>query len=120
MAKHEVNHHGSKMVVHNHMKKGGGLESPQEGDLEPDLKPMPYNAPGSHVEKEAEEKHKGGKVKRARGGHVEGHHGGKRMDRPGRKRGGSVGSDMHPLSSAAKVKNASGHNADTGDAADEQ
>lgn len=63
------------------------------------------------VEKEAEEKKHGGKVKRKHGGHVDGkkpHH---RMDRKrggkvsthhveGRKSGGRVGSDKSPLSSA--------------------
>jgi hypothetical protein len=75
------------------------------------------------VFKEAEEKHgapvkkHGGKVKRASGGGVEG---GKtvglmtggavrpRLDRPGRKRGGGVGADMSPLSTAHKGST-SGH-----------
>jgi hypothetical protein len=61
------------------------------------------------VFKEAEDKKKGGKVKRATGGGVAA---GKviglmtgggvkpRMDRPGRKSGGRVGADKAPLSSA--------------------
>ncbi len=60
------------------------------------------------VFKEAEERKKGGKVKRATGGKVEGKviglmTGGAvrpRMDRPGRKSGGRVGADKAPLSSA--------------------
>lgn len=67
-------------------------------------KVMPYNAQGSNEEKEAEEKNKGGAVKRARGGMVAEMEGAKsrhRLDKRGRARGGSVGADMHPLSSAA-------------------
>lgn len=60
------------------------------------------------VEKEAEEKKRGGKVKRAKGGHVEGHkpkhHLGKKV--PGRKRGGRVGADTAPLSSANRTTGA--------------
>ena len=71
-----------------------------------------------NVLKEAQEKKKGGKVKRATGGKVEGvaaagaKPAGKtiglmtggavrpRLDRPGRKSGGRVGADKSPLSSA--------------------
>lgn len=67
-----------------------------------------YAGEGSNVLKEAEERKRGGKVmhgegdeprmradkaKRARGGSV-----------PGRARGGGVGSDKMPLSSAARIK----------------
>ena len=78
-----------------------------------------YDAVGSKTEKEAEaddyggHKH-GGKIKRKNGGkvhhghmpmHVDGkapkHH---RMDRaPGRKSGGGVGADMHPMTAAANL-----------------
>jgi len=59
-----------------------------------------------HVEEEAEEKKKGGRAKhRKHGGHVDGHKGHHRMDhhRPGRKRGGRVGADTSPLSSAHNI-----------------
>lgn len=53
---------------------------------------------------EAEDKKKGGKVKRASGGKVIGLMTGggvkPRMDRPGRKRGGGVGANTSPLSTA--------------------
>jgi len=53
---------------------------------------------------EAEDKKKGGKVKRATGGKVIGLMTGggvkPRMDRPGRKRGGGVGANTSPLSTA--------------------
>lgn len=71
------------------------------------VKETVYAGEGSNVLKEAEERKKGGRVhhmkgegempkhradKRARGGSV-----------PGRKRGGGVGADRMPLSSAAKI-----------------
>lgn len=87
------------------------------------MKPRPYNAQGSETEKEAEgeedknEKKRGGRAKRAHGGHVVGDMKKKRLDRPGRKRGGKIGADTAPLTSAAKIRNASEHDAtDTGNA----
>lgn len=95
-----------------HKKEAGGVVDKDEAPGEV------YAGKGSNVEKEAEEKAHGGKVhKRMKsGGHVEGHVGKRRLDRPGRKRGGGVGSDMHPLSSAARVTSADGHHADEGNA----
>jgi hypothetical protein len=87
------------------------------GKIEPAVHPKPYNAQGSEVEKEADEKKHGGKVKK----HVDGeHHKAKkhRLDRPGRKRGGRAGADMSPLSTASKITNARDHDADTGNAED--
>ena len=96
-----------------------------------EMKPEAYTAKGSHVEGEAEKgeegekMHKGGRKKRAEGGrmhheeHVEGHHGKKRYDRPGRKRGGAIGSNSHPLSSAAKVEKAEDHDATDGNSEDD-
>ena len=88
-----------------------------------------YAGAGSPTMKEAEEKHRGGKVhaegegekgkhradKRARGGHVSGHpkhhaDGGKahhahmHSKTPGRKRGGGIGANLTPLSTAARIK----------------
>ena len=69
-----------------------------------------YAGEGSNVLKEAEERKRGGKVERMKG---EGEKAKERHDRPkrarggavpGRKRGGGVGSDKTPLSSAAKIK----------------
>ena len=63
----------------------------------------------------------GGRKKRKAGGrmehehHVDGHHGRKRLDRPGRKRGGAVGADTHPLTTASKITNAEDHKANDGD-----
>ncbi len=94
------------------------IERKAGGKVEPEVSPKPYNAQGSNVEKEADEKKHGGKVKRASGGKAEamgeGGMGKARLDRPGRKRGGRAGADMMPLSTASKVKNAVGHNAEEG------
>jgi hypothetical protein len=85
------------------------------------------------VFKEAADKHgtlkkHGGKVKhRATGGKVAGGEGGKvlglmtggavrpRLDRPGRKRGGGVGADTSPLSSAHKGAHGGGSTPRSGD-----
>lgn len=116
MKGHEMKHH---------MKKAhGGKADGDEAYNGPE--PKPYNAQGSHVEHEAEEKGHGGHVKKkhkfAHGGHVDGEHGKKRLDRAhgGRTmkkaRGGGAGSDMNPLTSASKVHDATGHSATEGDA----
>ncbi len=62
-------------------------------------------------EKEGGEMKKGGRVKkRADGGKVEGKKPKMRLDRPKRKDGGRVGSDLSPMSSAAKsFKETAGH-----------
>lgn len=86
------------------------------GKVEPMVKPKPYNAQGSEVEKEADEKKDGGRMKRAKGGHVEGKKAMMRLDRPGRKRGGRVGADMSPLTTASKITDAKEHHAGLGDA----
>ena len=84
MKGHKAHHHG-------HKAKGGRIDMKVSGN--PD------------VFEEAEEKKKGGKVKakhvKMEGGHVK-----HRMDRPGRKRGGRVGADKAPLSSAHTTSSA--------------
>ena len=76
-----------------------------------------YAGKGSNVEKEAEEKKSGGAVGRKHGGKVEGTKPRHSMHKHrGRARGGSVGADKHPLSSANKGTDAVGHKADAGDA----
>lgn len=78
-------------------------------------KPMINEGRESEEEEKMEEGHKkGGRAHRKHGGKAEmrgeGHkpknH---RLDRPGRKKGGSVGADQHPLSSAANTKDAEAH-----------
>lgn len=81
-----------------------------------------YDAQGSNVEKEVEERKRGGKVdcppERKHGGKVKEEHRveGKlakmHMGRPGRKAGGRVGSDKSPLSSAHSVSSVVGHSTD--------
>jgi hypothetical protein len=104
---HKQHHHSQK----HHRKEGGKVE--------PALHPKPYNAQGSHVEKEAEDKEEGGEMNK--GGrakkHVHGeHHKAKkhRLDRPGRKRGGRAGAEMNPLSGASKIHDARDHKATEG------
>ena len=107
-----------------HKAKGGSVKE--------SAKPVWEAGGETDAAKEAEEKKHGGKVRvhgegkeaksrhdrparRARGGkvdHKEPHHAVKShsmhhehgMHIPGRKRGGGVGADMHPLTTASKVK----------------
>ena len=97
---------GHKKLEHHKRAKGGKVEA--------------YDAKGSHVEEEADEKKDGGKCmpKRKHGGkvkeehRVEGKMSKMRLDRPGRKRGGRVGSDTSPLSSAHNVSSVVDHHTD--------
>jgi hypothetical protein len=81
------------------------------------VKEHEYNAVGSPAMEEAKERKKGGKVERKHGGMVEGegerpkaHYG-----RKGRARGGRIGADKMPLSSAAKVEHVTkGENPEVG------
>lgn len=79
-----------------------------------------YAGADSHVADEAEEKKKGGRVKKAAGGAITtgkdlgSISGGKsrlNLGRPGRKVGGRVGATTAPLSSAAGSTNAPGRTA---------
>jgi hypothetical protein len=93
MAKgHHSHHHGK------HRASGGRAHEVVSGN--PDVL---KEAKGEEPYDKGDERKHGGKVKRAKGGHVM-HMDGKkskhRMDRPGRKRGGAVGADRSPLSSA--------------------
>ena len=128
MAKHHAKHHahGGKAHHGKHHKKHGGREM---GHSEQE---HPMVAAGNpNVIKEAEEHKHGGKVHHGkhhrRGGHVKKHRaaGGPvtknvgtfmtgggvrpRLDRPGRKSGGRVGSDTSPLTSAHHSRAAESH-----------
>ena len=92
-------------------KKAAGGPTDMDGNAESKgmVKSKPYNAVGSNVVKEADDKDEGGEMKkggrvkkRADGGKVHGDKPKMRLDRPKRKDGGRVGSDMSPMSSAAK------------------
>ena len=94
-----------------HKKSGGSVGTDMDGNEESkgSAKTQKYT-PENNVEKESEERKKGGRVeKRARGGMVEGEKPKHRLDRPKRKSGGRVGSDKSPLSSAHVVSGAVGH-----------
>lgn len=61
-----------------------------------------YAGAGSNVVREADERKRGGRVKKEMG-KPEGKMAKMRLDRPGRKSGGRVGADKSPLSSAART-----------------
>lgn len=79
-------------------------------------KVVAYSGGDSNVMKEAHERKRGGSVmgegdegkgradKRARGGAVPKRASGGAVSTPGRKRGGGIGADKKPLSSAANIK----------------
>jgi hypothetical protein len=87
--KHHVSHHGTEHAEHHHHADGGAVALADGGAV--GLK-------------------RGGRAKKHVDG--EGHKGHRRMDRPGRKRGGGVGSDMTPLTTAARTREAGAHKAD--------
>ena len=91
-----------------HKKAGGSIGNDMDGESESkgSKKVKAYDGGDSDVEKEADEKKHGGRVKKADGGKVEGDKPKMRMDRAKRKSGGRVGgmgSDKSPFSSAHKV-----------------
>jgi hypothetical protein len=111
MKGHKGNHHRAS---------GGDVERDEESDYKESdgsKKAKGYDAQGSNVEKEADERKSGGACmpKRKHGGRVKEQHRveGKmakmNLSRPGRKSGGRVGSDKSPLSSAAIVAQPKGH-----------
>ena len=98
-------HHGEKVkgVHHYHPRaeharggkaaEGFGKESPADGDKYHDESPLEtYEGQKSHVQKEAKERKRGGKVDGMKAKH--------RADRKPRKSGGRTGSNFNPLSSA--------------------
>lgn len=119
MAEHHHEHHSEGHKAHHHKRARGGKvgNEPLKGVKEYADEEAPekvYAGKGSNVEKEAEEKKHGGRAKRHEGGKVEGKHAHMHLGRPGRKKGGRVGSDKSPLSSAAHVTEAGAHDADSG------
>jgi hypothetical protein len=87
-----------------HRAEGGEAGAPGQYGKAPEHL---WNAHGSNTVREAEQRKRGGKVEHHKKEHheVEGHAGKKRHDRPGRgrKRGGGVGANLTPLSTAANV-----------------
>lgn len=111
---HDIHAHVKKHSMKHHRKahKRGGKVS--EGQEVHDETPHEvYAGAGSNVVKEASRKKRGGSVHK----HVEahGHHAKHRLDRPARKHGGKVGSDMSPFSSAHNVKTPAGRDVEPGE-----
>lgn len=110
---HDKGHYGGKPPMHPHhghpmhhkRARGGGI-----GDT-PDEKPEVYEGGASGTAREADRKKRGGAAMKKGPMHVDGHasrH--QRLDRRGRKRGGSVGADSHPMTEAANLTRAEGQN----------
>jgi len=94
--------------------KGKVVESPAKGEIAKDEAPRSiYAGAGSEVVKSAMKKKRGGSVKKAKHVAAHGEMAKHRLDRPARKAGGRVGSDMKPLSSAANVKTPAGRDVDS-------
>ena len=98
---------------------GGAADSEWDKESKGSKEVKAYDAQGSHVEEEAEDKREGGEMKkggrvkkRAGGGCVEGEKPKARLDRMKRKSGGRVGSDLSPLSSSHKAEKVRDHMTD--------
>jgi hypothetical protein len=85
-----------------HHKAGGGRIG-MKASGNPDVF---KEAEGKESYDEGDERKRGGKVKMKKEMHAEGKKAHHRMDRPKRARGGSVGADRHPFSSAKPVHKA--------------
>ena len=83
-------------------RAGGGVVEKEEAPREV------YAGAGSNVVKEAEERKRGGRVKKEVGKIEKSKMSKMRLDRPGRKMGGRVGAEKSPLSSAAKTSGPDG------------
>lgn len=84
-----------------------------ENDAAEDVKDAPPDRSSpNNIQKEAEEKKRGGRAKRAHGGKsemkVEGHKGAMHAGRKPRKSGGRTGSDSRPLTSSHSGTNPKG------------
>jgi hypothetical protein len=113
MKHHPMGPHATKRL-RGHYKKGGVVH---EGDIAHDETPDEvYAGARSHVVREASAKKRGGSVHHGKHHmkHVEmhGEHAKHRLDRPARKAGGRVGSEMNPLSAASRVKTPAGRDVD--------
>lgn len=94
------------MAHRKHKAEGGKLDA---GVKAHDEAPSEvYAGAGSNVVKEAKEKKRGGRAMK-HVGHVAGHKGKARADRPARKAGGRVGCEKSPFSSAHHGTEPKGH-----------
>lgn len=91
---------------HHHKHASGG----RTGMLVSGNPDVVKEAEGKESYDKGDERKKGGRVKKKAGGAIHGEHMKHRMDRPrpGRKRGGAVGADRSPLSSAHKSHGGAG------------
>jgi hypothetical protein len=137
----DTEHKGHKQHHHGHHAAGGRAKRAKGGHVDHhgnEPHEEVYAGEGSNVEHEAlvktsglghDGRKKGGRVAKKSGGRtkkafggiasVEGGGSKRRLDRPGRKRGGRAGADKTPLTSASHTKSAEGHHADTGMAEDD-
>jgi hypothetical protein len=103
---HEDNRYGGKPPmtmgkghelhpIHHKRARGGGI-----GDDEKAPKEEVYEGAGSRTEAEAKKRARGGKAPMHVAGAASKH---LRLDRRGRKSGGSVGADTSPLTSASRL-----------------
>lgn len=81
--------------IHHKRARGGGV-----GDDEKMPKEEVYSGAGSRTEEEAKRRARGGKAPMHVAGAASKHH---RLDRRGRKSGGSVGADTSPLTTASRL-----------------
>lgn len=98
-------------------KRGGKAKRARGGSVHKGKHHVVHN--GDHENVEHHHHADGGPVKPKKHVDMEGaktKH--RRLDRPGRKRGGGVGSDMTPLSNAARTQQAGSHRADADELAE--
>jgi hypothetical protein len=123
MKGHKGHHHGHHHGKH-HARGGatgaGGSREHEVVSGNPDVLKEAHEQHGSrkhggHVGKHRHHRRKGGHVPHHEAGHVEGHHKKHHMGRPGRKRGGGVGANDSPLSTAHKGEHSGGHTPKSGD-----
>jgi hypothetical protein len=123
--KHHAAHHVEGDVHHHHYRKGGKAKKRATGGRDlavEDVEDRPEERTNAReIDREAEEKRRGGRAKRAHGGHVHhekmshlkhakhvgkvhGEHAHHHAGRRPRKAGGRTGSDQSPFSSARHGK----------------
>lgn len=104
------------------MKGRKGRSTGGANEADEDLKDKPEaRTDAKEIDSEAEERKRGGRTKRRRGGKtevgkVEGHKGSMHAGRKPRKSGGRAGSDANPFTSARSGKDAPGREVMKGEA----
>ena len=116
-ARHEM--HDGHHMEHHKRAHGGGIGA--IGKDESTKGEESYTAGDPDTEKEAKRRARGGKVHKGKAprmvhGHMPHHH----HNRPGRKRGGSMGADSHPMTEAAKLTEPEGMSGRTSNRVDRE